>query len=92
MNSSLFRLVLIAAALICLTTAELTGGAAIQANIDAIRKMIVGRTLIGKWKLSEDSNFRINSKLVMINEQSDRKKRASNMLNFFPVSNTIRWV
>ena len=92
MNSSLFRLVLIAAALICLTNGELTGGAAIQANIDAIRKMIVGRTLIGKWKLSEDSNFRINSKLVMINEQSDRKKRASNMLNFFPVSNTIRWV
>jgi len=46
------------------------------------RRQVVNRSLKGFWKLSSDSNFRINSKLTMINEQSDRKKRITSMLNF----------
>lgn len=92
MHYSFFLPILLTVTLLQLTNSELAGISSIDGNINSIRKIIVGRSLIGKWKLSEDSNFRINSKMVMINEQSDRKKRASNMLNFFPISNSLREV
>lgn len=54
------------------------------------RREVVDRSLRGFWKLADDSNFRINSKVTMINEQSDRKKRVSSMLNFLAPTDGLR--
>jgi hypothetical protein len=57
------------------------------------RSVLVNRSLKGFWKLPDSSNnFRINTKLTMINEQSDRKKRVSTMLNFLTAADTTREV
>lgn len=36
-------------------------------EIMEVKKILAGRTLLGKWKLTDDSNFRINSQTTMIN-------------------------
>lgn len=54
------------------------------------RQEVVNRAIGGFWKLLDDSNFRINSKLTMINEQSDRKKRISSMVNFLLKTDGVR--
>lgn len=41
--------------------------AKIVQNISSVRRMLVGRSLTIQWKLSDDTNFRINSKTTMIN-------------------------
>jgi hypothetical protein len=53
---------------------------------------VVDRSLRGQWKLADDSNFRISNKLTMINEQSDKKRRGSSMLNFITATNSLREV
>lgn len=36
-------------------------------EVKEVREILVGKTLLGKWKLTDDSNFRINSQTTMIN-------------------------
>ena len=40
-------------------------------QIHLIRKMVVGRSLLVRWKLAQDDNFRLNAKNKMINSQSN---------------------
>jgi len=58
--------------------------------VNSYRREIVDRSLRGYWKLSDDSNFRINTKITMINQQSEKKRRTSSMLNFFAPTNGLR--
>lgn len=63
-----------------------------ETTVREMRKSIAGKSLIGKWKLSDNSNFRINSKMIMINQLSELNQRSSYLFDFLSPSLEFRQV
>jgi hypothetical protein len=56
----------------------------------AARKMkeqVSQRSLIGKWRLLQDSNFVLNKKVQMINEVPNQRLRTNEKLSFISSAN-----
>jgi hypothetical protein len=47
-----------------------------------MRQSIAGRSLIGKWKLTEDNNFVINTQNTMINDLYSQNRHKADKINF----------
>ena len=61
-------------------------------KVHAMRQAITGRSLLGKWKLIEDNNFVVNSKITMINDLYNQKRQTADKLSFLQQATTIRQV
>ena len=55
-----------------------------------MRQTIAGRSLIGKWKLTEESNFVLNSKNNMVNDLYNKNRHRADRINFLEKTNIIR--
>jgi hypothetical protein len=64
----------------------------LNVKVHAMRQAITGRSLLGKWKLTEDSNFVVNSKITMINDLNNQRMVAADKISFLQPATTIREV
>lgn len=59
-------------------------------NVREIKKNLTHSSLIGKWKLDQESNFVINKKIEMVNEVLNQRRHNNDKISFFSSSNDLR--
>lgn len=55
-----------------------------------LKKHVSQISLIGKWRLLQDSNFVINKKIQMINDVSNQRIKTNDKLSFISSVNDVR--